>query len=91
MTMEGIFLQQLEQQGFSVIILCLVAYFFYKEHLKVKDYFLNENKELKHEIKEIKDNYDNFIKRAFEEQSEIIRQNTEALNEVREIFLKLKR
>ena len=88
---ETVVVDLIQSQGLPISVLAGVAYFFYKEHLNVKDYFLNENKELKAEIKEIKDNYEVFIKQSLHEQAEIIRQNTEVLNDVREIFLKLKK
>lgn len=88
---ETMIVDLIQSQGLPMAVLASVAYFFYKQHLEVKDYFLNENKELKADIKEIKDNYEVFIKHSLHEQAEIIRQNTEVLHEVREIFLKLKR
>jgi len=84
--MESIFIEQLQTQGFSVLLLVVVAYVFYKENSKLKDFFYSENQKLKGQIDDVNDKYETLLTTIYKEQIEIINQNTSVLNEVKSIL-----
>ncbi len=65
------FIEQLQQQGFSVILLVVFAFVFYKENAKLKE-----------EINELRLKYEKFMQDVNDELKDVVHKNTAILEKV---------